>query len=288
MKKRKIKKIFEDVTSQINEVEPDPQDVVQHKKREPEREDDAQGLDGWQAVAKKELEAKLDVQTNVASYSTSTDLHLEGQGKGNNGESAWVVFENDDLAEAAAIERVTEDLHNEPEIFNQDWLQNYISMSDTDKHMIAVDEAEARLDGESDEDLVEQANLSDKYEELQDQIDRLENQEADLDVVQHDSNEGAITRLQQKQLELVEQAKEAISESIYGEILSQLDDPIQYFVHDMGIYTIDDLMKSSFISIDIDEAAQAAVDEDGVSHFLDVYDSEGVELPSGAVAYGTN
>ena len=44
----------------------------------------------------------------------------------------------------------------------------------------------------------------------------------------------------------------------------------------------------SALGIDSDAAAEAAVDTDGAAHFLDLYDGKEVELPSGAVAYGTN
>jgi len=85
-----------------------------------------------------------------------------------------------------------------------------------------------------------------------------------------------------------EEAREALQEKYYDEMYKALEDPINYFVDEQGIYTIEDLMKQSFIRIDVDRAAQDAIDTDGVAHFLDGYDNEEVELPSGAVAYGTN
>ena len=44
----------------------------------------------------------------------------------------------------------------------------------------------------------------------------------------------------------------------------------------------------SWISVDVDKAAKAALRDDGVAHFLDRYDGDYVELASGAEAYGTN
>jgi hypothetical protein len=42
----------------------------------------------------------------------------------------YVVCKSDDDAEAAAIAQATQDLEQEPELFNRDWLENYI---DTEK-----------------------------------------------------------------------------------------------------------------------------------------------------------
>lgn len=66
------------------------------------------------------------------------------------------------------------------------------------------------------------------------------------------------------------------------------DDPISYFVDEEGIYTEDELLKQNFIRINAEEAAQEAVNIDGVAHFLSGYDGNETELDSGAVAYRTN
>lgn len=61
------------------------------------------------------------------------------------------------------------------------------------------------------------------------------------------------------------------------------------FLRDRGIY--DDaaqLMKLPWIAIDSGEAAKAAVNEDGVAHFMSPYDGKEVDLADGAVAYRTN
>ena len=208
-------------------------------------------LEGWQAVAKKELEQELEVQTNVVEYEyygRLGALPLEStSGKANNEESEWIVFEDYDKAEEAAIAKVKEDLENEPEIFTQSWLQYYIEIGDTDRRIMAGEEADRRVEDMEDEEVTQEAGIDDP-----------------------------------------EEAREALQEKYYDEMYKALEDPINYFVDEQGIYTIEDLMKQSFIRIDVDRAAQDAIDTDGVAHFLDGYDNEEVELPSGAVAYGTN
>lgn len=57
------------------------------------------------------------------------------------------------------------------------------------------------------------------------------------------------------------------------------------YLEDMG-YTEDDLFGQIIPYLDIEKAAQNAVDTDGADHFLDRYDGSGDELPSGAVAFG--
>ena len=84
------------------------------------------------------------------------------------------------------------------------------------------------------------------------------------------------------------EAKEKAREKKYEEIKNALKDPVQYFVDDHGMYSREELMKQSFIQIDIEKASEDAIRSDGVAHFLDLYDSSEVDLPSGAVAYRTN
>ena len=207
-------------------------------------------LEEWQTVAKKELEKELEVQTEVPEYALgSTDALslVSTSGAGNNNESEWIVFEDSEKAESAALARVTEDLENEPEMFTQSWLQYYLEITDTDRRIIAGEESDNRVENMEDEEVTQETGIDDPDE-----------------------------------------AREALQEKYYDEMYKALEDPINYFVDEQGIYSIEDLMKQSFIRIDVERAAQDAIDTDGVAHFLDHYDGEGVELPSGAIAYGTN
>jgi len=53
----------------------------------------------------------------------------------------------------------------------------------------------------------------------------------------------------------------------------------------MGYYTIEDLLQQSFISIDIDKAAERAVAADGWAHFLSLYDGNYETTPGGIVIF---
>jgi hypothetical protein len=175
---------------------------------------------------------------------------------------SYRFFWNEDKFETAAINQVTEDLENEPELFNQDWLQSHISISDTDKRIIAQEEADNLVDDAYDADtLVEKADMVNEYAKAQ---------ESGLDA---------------KIGKVVDDAREAVRESEYERIKEELDDPIQYFVNDQGIYSIEDLMKAQFITINIAEAAREAVNTDGAAHFLSHYDGNYDTTASGVVYF---
>ncbi len=187
----------------------------------------------------------------------------------NNGESEWMVFADYDDAEVEATEIVKNDLEDEPSIFNQDWLQNFTYISDTDIRLLAGEESEAYADDMDDYEFVEWANVEDDYESAEELGD---------------------TRQMQK---IVDEAREAYIEDRYGYIKDQLDrDPMGYFVDDMG-YREKDYFEMNFVQIDYDEAAESAIDTDGVAHFLDRYDGEEEEIEDpitrkSFVVYGTN
>lgn len=251
------------------------------KRKEEYSQEQLRKAEAWVAIAKQELETALEVQVSITNEEGRWVEMETVEGKGNNDESEWIVFQSSDDAEAVALDRVREDLESDPGTFNQDWLQYYIEVSDTDRRMIAQEDADRYVDEQLQEDeILKEAGVEDDYQALQDQIDELDSDSDNYDTMVDD--------LEQQKTEMLDEARDTVRERKYDEVYEELGDPIQYFVHDQGIYSIDDLMKAPFISIDIDAAAQAAIDEDGVAHFLDHYDGEEVELPSGAVAYGTN
>jgi len=250
-------------------------------RREAAEKEKLRQAEEWVSIAKQELEAALEVQISIDDDEGRYVRMSAVEGKGNNDESEWMVFQNSETAEAVALDRVKEDLESDPSMFSPEWLQYYIEISDTDRRMIAQEDADRYVDEQlSEDEILKEAGVEDEYQALQDQIDELDSDSDNYDEMVED--------LEQQRTEMLDEARDTVRESKYDETYDELGDPIQYFVHDQGIYSIEDLMKASFIRIDIDTAAQAAIDEDGVAHFLDHYDGAEVELPSGAVAYGTN
>ena len=230
--------------------------------------------------------------------------------------SEWIIFKNEDEAESKAVEHVREMLNSEPETFTPSWLQDYITMNDTDRCMTADEEATNYAYEVIDEDkAMEEAGFNEKLNELQEDIDLLESEIGDLEeekaelestVEDVGDEDGKISdqitdiesdilskmdeiHIKGKQQEaLPDEAREKIQEDKYDEIYEELNDPVQYFVEDHGMYTLEDLMNSSLIVIDVDKAAQDAIDEDGIAHYLAGYDGKQVDLDNGMVMYRTN
>lgn len=177
----------------------------------------------------------------------------------------WLIFESFEDAEREARLRVKDDIESEPEIFNQDFLQQYVMISETDKNLIAREDADSQTE---DRDLDELKDEAERFDiEFEDPEDKLDEDDPDYDEKLEEANSVLESKL-----------REEVSDKIAEDILPQLDDPIQFFVEDQGMYSREDLLKASFIQIDEDKASEAAVDEDGVAHFLSTYDGEEVEL----------
>ena len=229
--------------------------------------------------------------------------------------SEWLIFQDSEYAERQAVEYVKSQLDYEPEMFIQEWLKDYIYMTDTDRRMFANEESTSYSDELSDEDALKEADLDDKNDELQEEIDVLESEVEDLEnekselestVEDEGDEEGTLTdqisdieidistkmdevnTKEKEQGALPDEARSAIQEGRYDEIYDELEDPVQYFVEDQGMYSIEELMESSSVSIDTESASQAAVDEDGVANFLAGYDGNEVELDNGMMMYRTD
>jgi len=197
----------------------------------------------------------------------------------------FYLFEDDDKAERFAIDRVRDDLDDEPENFSKDWLNNHIYITDTDRRIIAQEESDNIVDEQADErEMLENAGFEDDYDKLQELIDEKEEKVDDMedkgiDDVLIQETRDKIQEFETEKDELVEKAKEDYREMKYDEIYKALEDPMDYFVNEQGIYTEEELIKQSFISIDTDEASQDAVNTDGWQHFIATYDGNSLEVP---------
>lgn len=78
----------------------------------------------------------------------------------------------------------------------------------------------------------------------------------------------------------VEEAKER-----YVDYLSDVDDPIEYFIDNYGKETFKYALKHGDIDLDIQAIADEAIVWDGVAHFLARYDGREIELDNGLFAY---
>src|SRR4030066_63160 len=106
----------------------------------------------------------------------------------------FVFIESEEIAEGIAIDQVKEDLEEDPGMFTQSWLQDFIYISDTDKRIMCNEEEEYIREQVREEELDE-----DESPEKEEGIDK---------IVELRLNEYKIA----------------------------LEDPIQYFVDEQGIY----------------------------------------------------
>jgi len=196
------------------------------------------------------------------------------------------IIESEDEAEGIALELVKQDLEDEPSIFTQSWLQGFMKISNTDRRIIANEEADMRTEDMTDEEIVDFAGLDDEMSELEDRKAELEDTISELeDADDKTAYQDEIDVIEDEISDLIDKAKEEAHDKVYEEWYKGLADPVDFLVEEQGIYSIEDLMKQSFIMIDIDEAAQDTIDTDGWAHFLSRYDGNYENITGGFVIF---
>ena len=187
------------------------------------------------------------------------DRGLSGFGEGTVyrfdwGTQEYNVAENHDQAYALAVEVVKQDLEQEPEIFNKDFIESHI---DKDKLRDALhgDVVDMRIEDLADE--AERTEGSGRTTKARDSRPPKKTRTAS-----DRSRANADRRAGPKQAE------------------EQLQDPMEYLE---DIYGKEDAVRGHRIAgIDIDAAAEDAVDTDGWEHFLARYDGNSHETAVGA------
>ena len=185
-------------------------------------------------------------------YEITTGAHKE-----------WYVVADDDQARDLALEIVKQDLDDQPEIFNQSFIENHINM-DRLRRDLESDVMDMRI-----EDLTDTAER--RPDDFWDDYERegLEAPEEDEDGERPEPTQSEIEELAERQVE------------------EQLKDPMSYLE---DIYGKEDAVKEAIriAGIDIDAAAEDAVDTDGAGHFLSSYDGETHETKNGLVYWRHN
>ena len=247
---------------------PIPEPPVEPKVAVTSEEEEMEGLFGSPALS----HIKGEIDGDIDSFREDEDgvWTLEGNGK------EYMLFEDEDKAEAYAIRRVREDLEDSPDMFAQSWLENFVTMTDTDRRIIAGEESDNLVDEVLDDDeIIKNSDYQEEYNGLQDGIDAYENKFEDgLSNESEQKLQAKIDALEKEKEELIDKAKEDARSTKYDEIYEALKDPINYFVDEQGIYSKEELLKQSFISIDVDEATEDAINTDGWEHFIATYDGD--------------
>ena len=218
----------------------------------------------WIQAAIMDLTEHAGTQLSVAPRSRAflddpdsiSKIELEGDDG-----TEWTVWKSEDDARAETLNSVRDRLETEPESFTQDWLQNFVNQD--------------RLKDYLSEEARDIEWLTDMNE--QEQVDYLIKQgilnQEDFynDFDEFMSNE-----------DLLEAGREAFREKKAADF-----DPMEWF---RDVYGRDEAMKYAVeaVGIDVNAAAENAIDTDGWVHFANSYDGNSFNLENGAVAIRTN
>lgn len=253
----------------------------------------------WLNLDPAEIEEQRGSHYGLNSYNTPDGEYAVGNDK-----------EADDAAFEYAKQAIDEG------IVNEDFLSDYIYMTNTDRRLYAQEEADNREGDMDDDEIIDKADIQDEIDavddeesETQDRISEIESEIDDLEIelAGLDEEEDA-TRINEiteeleplrqelkslesidfegKREELIDEAREKVREKIYDDTYDELDDPIEYFIRVHGFYRdVSELIKSGPVLIDDDKAAQDMVDQDGRGHLLSGYDGDENDQEYDGVTY---
>lgn len=202
---------------------------------------------------------------DIEGWRIKEDRGLTGFGEGDvyrikRGNREWLMVENTDVARAIALSVVKQDLSDEPEIFNRDFLENHIDMERLRRDLYADVQSE-RHDYYS--------NLRDKR--FWEAAERY----------------GLTTPEEDEDGELRSPTDSEIEEVADSDTEQLLKDPMSYL---SDIYGDKEAVEQAIkiAGIDEDAAAEDAVDTDGWEHFLSHYDGNSYETAAGFVYWREN
>lgn len=128
--------------------------------------------------------------------------------------------------------------------------ENYITVSDTDRRLVANEQADADIDNMDNEAIMDRADMRDEYDES------VENED------------------DKKTERLLSEAKEIVHDEIYEEWYEGLNDPYNFLVEEQGIYDSSNIMNASFIMFDYDKFGEdleqdyLSIDHDGETYYF--------------------
>jgi hypothetical protein len=208
-----------------------------------------------------EMSRELDIEPDELRIKES---HLGGFGagtvyevtiRGSKNGKEWNVVADEDQERELALAVVKQDLEESPENFNQDFIERHVDMDRLRRDL------ESDLQSQNEETLRDMRDSEFWREWEREGFDAPE-EDDDGDVPSPDEDQ--IAELAERQTE------------------EQLKDPMSYLE---DIYGREDAVKKAIeiAGIDIDAAAEDAVDTDGAAHFLSSYDSNSYTTKGGLV-----
>jgi antirestriction protein len=116
--------------------------------------------------------------------------------------------------------------------------QYYLEISETDRRLLAQEDADSYVDDIRDEDggnrLIE---------------------EADLDVEEYEEADS------ERQEEMLDEAREIVYNRLYDRTYDALNDPYSYYVDELGIYDAESFANANFVRVDYEKLADALEDD---------------------------
>lgn len=190
-------------------------------------------------------------------------IHVEAD------DAEYVIFPSEEAARSYAIQRVKEDLQESPEMFVQDWLLNHIDEQGAKEHFESIfNEMNRGYVG----DIATEG--SDEYE------NRLIEEMVENELMSEEEAESDDAEV------IAENKKEEMVDILTSYNMEEDGVGYEYFKDNFGEEQARMQIADNNL-IDIDEAAEDAVDTDGIAHFLAYYDHEEIDLGEFR-AYRTN
>lgn len=121
-----------------------------------------------------------------------------------------------------------------------DWGGDFVSMSVSDRETYAEEEAQSRVDDMDDEQIINDMGIY-----------------GDLEQIKNDGGED----VEERQESLITKTREELVEKIKDEIYDELDNPVDYFVNNNGIFNdISDLIRNGPVNFDCDDYIDSYID----------------------------
>ncbi len=171
----------------------------------------------------------------------------------------WWIFTDFDKARNRALEQETDLLETEEtiagDLAKRFPNEEFVFITDTDKRIISGEQGDFAVE---DRDLEELKNMA---EDLNVKIPQ--NLQTPMGSIQDD---------EEVDEKILDKFREDIASAVSDDVEERLDNPVQYFVEDEGLFNLEDLLKQNFIRTDIDKMAEFVIDSDGVANTLAGYD----------------
>ena len=221
---------------------------------------DGGDVQGWMKEALLNLQLVEDDNTLQITHTNEDSFYVEGDS------AEYRVFETYAIAYDTAIEQVREDLEENPDYFNQDWLMNWVDVDDTIENI-----------------------LEEYYRSYADDIAFEDDSRYNNRLIAEMVANGLMTEEEATSEDADDIAEDNVDNlvDLYVEENMEGDKGVEWYISNFGQDDFRDLVIDNNL-IDISGASEDAVDTDGVAHFLSSYDGEEIELDNDVVAYRTN